>query len=155
VTTKKKMTKKKTGAKSHAKKAPVKKLHVKTTKTAKKRLAKPTHPKKVSHGLPEQLRDAALKVLSDRQADDVVTVALAGKSTMADYLLIASGRAARQISAIAHHLRQAFEKLGIKQFRIEGLPEANWVIVDAGDVIVHLFRPDVRRYYDLDRIWKP
>ena len=105
-------------------------------------------------GIPEQLLDAALKVLDERQAEDIVTVRLAGRSTIADYMIIASGRAARQVAAIADHLREAFFKLGIKQVRIEGQQEANWVLVDAGDVIIHLFRPEVRSYYDLDAIWK-
>ena len=104
--------------------------------------------------MPEQLRDVALKVLSERQAEDIVTIPLAGRSSIADYVIIASGRAGRQVAAIADHLREAFFKLGMRQIRIEGLPEANWVLVDAGDVIVHLFRPEVRSYYDLDTIWQ-
>jgi ribosome silencing factor RsfS/YbeB/iojap len=104
-------------------------------------------------GIPEQMRDAALKVLDERQAEDIVTVSLAGRSSVADYMIIASGRAGRQVAAIADYLREAFYKLGCKQVRIEGLGEANWVLIDAGDVIVHLFRPEVRTYYDLDSIW--
>lgn len=104
-------------------------------------------------GLPDRAKDAALKVLHDRKAEDIVTIDLYGKSSMADYLIIASGHASRQIAAIADHLRQAFVKLGLEQIRIEGLPQANWVLVDAGDVVVHLFRPEVRNYYGLDAIW--
>lgn len=103
--------------------------------------------------LPEQLRDAVLKVLDERQAEDIVVVPLAGRSSLADYVIIASGRASRQVAAIADYLREAFFKLGVKQVRIEGQSEANWVLVDAGDVIVHLFRPEVRSYYDVDSIW--
>ena len=73
---------------------------------------------------------------------------------MADYLIIASGRAGRQIAAIADYLREAFMKLGVQRVRIEGLPEANWVLVDAGDVVVHLFRPEVRpAITGLEDIW--
>jgi ribosome-associated protein len=104
-------------------------------------------------GLPAELLKAALQVLKDRQASEIVTVSLAGRSSMADYLIIASGRAGRQIAAIADYLREAFMKLGARSVRIEGLPEANWVLVDAGDVVVHLFRPEVRNYYRLEDIW--
>ena len=105
-------------------------------------------------GMPEQLLEAAMKVLDERQAEDITMVPLAGRSPIADYMVIASGRASRQVAAIADHLREAFFKLGVKQVRIEGQQEANWVLVDAGDVIIHLFRPEVRSYYDLDAIWK-
>jgi len=104
--------------------------------------------------LPGQLFDAAMDVLNERQAEQIVTVELQGRSSMADYLIIASGRAQRQIAAIADYLRAAFMKLGVSQVRIEGLPEANWVLVDAGDIVVHLFRPEVRDYYRLEDIWK-
>jgi len=103
--------------------------------------------------LPGKLLDAALKVLKDRQAEEIVSVDLTGRSSVADYLIIASGRAGRQIAAIADYLREAFTKLGARQIRVEGLSQANWVLVDAGDVVVHLFRPEVRRYYRLEDIW--
>lgn len=103
--------------------------------------------------MPERVRDTALQILNERQADQIFTVDLTGKSSMADYLIIASGRAARQLSAIAHYLREGFEKLGLRNIRVEGLSDANWVLVDAGDVIIHLFRPEVREYYNLESIW--
>jgi ribosome-associated protein len=122
-------------------------------KTAARKMAARLAPSRRPAGIPERMRDAALKVLEDRQAEDVVTFDLAGRSSVADYLIIASGRAARQIAAIAHYLREAFVAHGARQPRVEGLPEANWVLVDGGDVIVHLFRPEVRRYYQLEEIW--
>ncbi len=151
----KKVISKKTLPKPVAKKVPAKKPVVKAVaKPAVKGITlPPTRLKKGPSGLPEQLLDAALKVLDERQAEDIFIADLAGKSSMADYLIVASGRAARQITAIAHYLREAFEKLGVKQMRIEGMHDANWVLVDAGDVIIHLFRPEVRRYYDLERMW--
>lgn len=148
--------------KTVAKKAVVKKSVAMKKASVKKTIAvKKATPKAVSKkaksaaptGLPEQMRDAALKVLDERQAEEIVTIPLAGRSSIADYIIIASGRAARQVSAIADHLREAFFKLGVRQVRVEGLGEANWVLVDAGDVIIHLFRPEVRSYYDLDTIW--
>ena len=124
-------------------------------KPAPKTAPKPKAPPKPKRppGIPEKLRDAALKVLDERQAEDIVTFDLVNRSSMADYLIVASGRAGRQIAAIAHYLKETFQQNGSGQIRIEGLPEANWVLVDCGDVIVHLFRPEVRRYYDLERIW--
>ena len=95
----------------------------------------------------------ALKVLDEKQADQIVTVPLAGRSALADYMIIASGRAGRQVAAIADHLREAFFKIGVRSVRIEGQQDANWVLVDAGDIVIHLFLPEVRRYYDLDALW--
>ncbi len=149
---KKAAAKKKT--KPVAKKSVVKKAAVKKP-VAKKSAAKKTIAKKSSAalGIPELMRDAALKVLDERQAEEVVTFPLAGRSSVADYLIIASGRAGRQIAAIADYLQDVFIKAGARQVRVEGKHEANWVLIDAGDVIVHLFRPEVRQYYALDAIW--
>ena len=136
------------------KKAPVKKPRRLKKPAAKKTLkTKKIKALKRAYGMPETLRDAALKILDNRQAENVVTVDLTGRSSMADYLIIASGRAQRQIAAIADYLRAAFIKLGVEHIRIEGLPEANWVLIDAGDIVVHLFRPEVREYYRLEDIW--
>ncbi|MFY9287817.1 MAG: ribosome silencing factor [Alphaproteobacteria bacterium] len=166
-------TKKKTAQKTHNKKAG-KKTNKKTSPkrvVAKKAIKRPA-PKKAPQkvvtrkltrrpeaskrpaGLPEKLRDAALKVLDQRQAEEVFTVDLVGKSSVADYIIIASGRASRQLAAIGHYLEDEFEKLGVERVRVEGASEGNWVLIDAGDVIVHLFRPEVRRYYNLESIWE-
>ena len=143
---------KKVAAKKPAvKKAAVKKPVAKKAATKKSAPKTKTAPK--PKGLPEQLLEAALKVLDERQAEEIITVPLAGRSSLADYLIIASGRAGRQVTAIADHLRDAFFKLGARQVRIEGQQDANWVLVDVGDIIIHLFRPEVRRYYDLDSLW--
>ena len=166
---KKPLVRKVVAKKSATKKTATNKIMPKKT-TAKKLAAKASAPKKIikkmvkrvprqtlapkgPYGLPEQLRDVALKVLDERQADDIVTVSLAGRSAMADYMIIASGRASKQLSAIAHYLREEFEKLGVTQIRTEGQGEGNWVLMDAGDVLIHLFRPEVRKYYNLEQIW--
>ncbi len=121
---------------------------------AKKTCAKKSAPKKTkSRGIPEQLLDAALKVLDERQAQEVVAIPLAGRSSIADYMIIASGKTGRQVAALAEHLNEAFTKAGAGFVLVEGRENANWVLVDAGDIIVHLFQPDVRRYYDLDALW--
>jgi ribosome-associated protein len=147
---------KKKASKPKAKKKPLPKKKIAPKKAAARKILKAGHaktPAKKRHGIPETLRDTALKVLDSRQAEDVVTVDLTGRSSIADYLIIASGRNARQIMAIADYLREAFHKHGMKNIRVEGRPEGNWVLVDSGDVIVHLFRPEVRRYYNLESIW--
>lgn len=149
----KKFVGKKTFRKKPAGKKPVKKLVKKPLKKTQARVVKKAPVKKEFNAFTENMRKVALKVLDDRQAEDIVTVDLTGKSSMADYLIVASGRANRQVVAIAHYLREAFEKLGIKPVRVEGMREGNWVLVDGGDVIVHLFRPEVRRYYNIESIW--
>lgn len=152
---KKTVTKKPAAKKLVAKKVTAKKPVAKKPVVKKQVAAKPASkpaPKKPA-GLPEQLLSAALKVLDERQAEEIVTVDLTGRSTMADYVVIASGRASRQIGAIAHYLAQAFAALGVRQTRVEGAGEGNWVLVDAGDIIVHLFRPEVRAYYNLEQLW--
>lgn len=91
--------------------------------------------------------------LDDDQAQDVVSIPLAGKSSIADFMVIASGRSSRQVTAIAQKLAERIKHSGRGSPRIEGLPAADWVVVDAGDVVVHLFRPEVRSFYNLERMW--
>ena len=91
--------------------------------------------------------------LDEDQAQDVVSIPLEGKSSIADHMVIASGRSTRQVAAIATHLAERLKKEGHGNPRIEGLPAADWVLIDAGDVIVHLFRPEVRSFYNLERMW--
>ncbi|WP_159648058.1 ribosome silencing factor [Sphingorhabdus sp. 109] len=93
-----------------------------------------------------------MKSLDDDQAQDVVSIALAGKSNIADHMVIAEGRSTRQVAAIAQKLAERVKKAG-GTARIEGLANADWVLIDAGDVIVHLFRPEVRSFYNLERMW--
>lgn len=94
-----------------------------------------------------------LASLEDDQAQDVVTIPLEGKSSIADYMIVASGRSTRQVAAIATKLAERLKKEGFGSPRIEGLPAADWVLIDAGDVVVHLFRPEVRSFYNLERMW--
>ena len=94
-----------------------------------------------------------LKSLDDDQAQELVTIDLGGKSSIADYMVIASGRSTRQVAAMAQKLGERLKKEGFGTSRIEGLPAADWVLVDAGGVVVHLFRPEVRTFYNLERMW--
>jgi ribosome-associated protein len=102
---------------------------------------------------PGTLLAAVLASLDDDQAQDVVTIPLEGKSSIADYMIVASGRSTRQVAAIATKLAERLKNGGFGSPRTEGLPAADWVLIDAGDVVVHLFRPEVRSFYNLERMW--
>lgn len=102
---------------------------------------------------PQSLHAMVLRSLDDDQAQDVVSIPLEGKTSIADHMIIASGRSSRQVSAMAQKLAERIKQAGYGTARIEGLPAADWVLVDAGDVIVHLFRPEVRSFYNLERMW--
>jgi ribosome-associated protein len=102
---------------------------------------------------PGSLHELVLQSLDDDQAQDVVSIPLEGKSSIADHMIIASGRSNRQVAAIAQKLAERIKHGGFGNARIEGLPAADWVLVDAGDVVVHVFRPEVRSFYNLERMW--
>ena len=91
--------------------------------------------------------------LDDDQAQDVVVIDLNGKSSIADALVIASGRSQRHVGAMADHLLRSLKESGFGRAQVEGLPQADWVLIDAGDIIVHLFRPEVRGFYNIEKIW--
>ncbi len=101
----------------------------------------------------DKLHALVLRSLEDDQAQDVVSIELDGKSSIADHMVIASGRSTRQVAAIAQKLAERIKQEGFGTARIEGLPAADWVLIDAGDVVVHLFRPEVRSFYNLERMW--
>lgn len=101
----------------------------------------------------ERLHALVLQSLDDDQAQDVVSIPLEGKSSIADHMVIASGRSTRQVAAMAQKLAERVKQAGYGSSRIEGLPAADWVLIDAGDVVVHLFRPEVRSFYNLERMW--
>jgi len=101
----------------------------------------------------DALHEIILKSLDDDQAVETVSIPLAGKSSIADYMVIASGRSTRQVASMATKLAEKIKQETGKAARIEGLPTADWVLIDAGDVIVHLFRPEVRSFYNLERMW--
>ena len=101
----------------------------------------------------EALHDLVLRSLDDDQAVDVVSIPLSGKSNIADHMVIASGRSTRQVASMANKLADRIKEQFGRNVRIEGLPAADWVLIDADDVIVHLFRPEVRSFYNLERMW--
>jgi len=101
----------------------------------------------------EALHNLVLRSLDDDQAVEVVTIPLQGKSNIADHMVIASGRSTRQVASMAQKLTERIKQELGRNVRIEGLPIADWVLIDAEDVIVHLFRPEVRTFYNLERMW--
>ncbi|GGD17402.1 ribosome silencing factor [Aquisalinus flavus] len=101
------------------------------------------------------LVDLILSQLDDDKAEDVTTIDLTGKSDIADAMIIASGRSQRHVGALADHIARELKDAGKGTPSMEGLPACDWVLIDAGDVIVHLFRPEVRAFYNLERIWSP
>ena len=91
--------------------------------------------------------------LTEDKAEDVLVIDLKGKSSIADAMIIASGRSARHVSALADHVLRKIKEQGGGRAKVEGLTQGDWVLIDTGDVIVHLFRPEVRSFYGLERIW--
>jgi ribosome-associated protein len=101
---------------------------------------------------PDDLHSLILTSLDDDQAQDVVSIPLEGKSNIADFMVVATGRSSRQVASMAQKLAERIKKAG-RSARIEGLPSADWVLIDAEDIIVHIFRPEVRSFYSLERMW--
>ncbi|MCA1951861.1 MAG: ribosome silencing factor [Hyphomicrobiales bacterium] len=99
------------------------------------------------------LVEALKGVLDDAKAEDIVALDLAGKTSLADAMLIATGRSDRHVGAVAERVVQALKERGLASPRVEGMPVCDWVLIDAGDVIVHLFRPEVRGFYNLEKLW--
>jgi ribosome-associated protein len=94
-----------------------------------------------------------LTSLEDDKAEEILAIDIRGKSSLADMLIVASGRSARHVAALADHVMRKLKEAGVKDVRVEGLPHADWVLVDAGDVVVHIFRPEVRAFYNIEKIW--
>lgn len=106
-------------------------------------------PKRAKTGL----LNTILAQLGDAKAEEIVTINLDGKTAIADNMVVASGRSSRHVSAIADQLIEKLKAVGRKGLRVEGMPQCDWVLVDAGDVVVHVFRPEVRSFYNLEKLW--
>ncbi|AZO18193.1 MULTISPECIES: ribosome silencing factor [Mesorhizobium] len=98
--------------------------------------------------------DTVLASLEDSKAENIVSIDIQGKSSLGDYMVIASGRSHRHVSAVADHLLKALKDAGLGNARVEGLASADWVLIDSGDIIVHVFRPEVREFYNLEKMWQ-
>ncbi|WP_374637812.1 ribosome silencing factor [Paracoccus sp. (in: a-proteobacteria)] len=103
----------------------------------------------------DQILDRILASLDDDKAEDVVTIDLRGRSAMADHMVIASGRNARQVASIAEKLVERLKAQTGQSARVEGKDTGDWVLIDTDDVIVHVFRPEVREFYQLEKMWMP
>jgi ribosome-associated protein len=101
--------------------------------------------------------DHTLKIvltrLDDMKAEDTVTIDLRGKSTLSDYMVVTTGRSNRHVGAVAEDVARKLKESGVGGVHIEGLPNCDWVLIDSGDVVVHVFRPEVREFYNLERLW--
>src|ERR1700716_2188057 len=122
------------------------------SRAAARRAAEPVS--KVRPDAEEILRLVLLR-LDDMKAEDTVTIDLTGKSSIADCMVVTSGRSNRHVGAVADHVLKDLAKAGVPDARVEGMPHCDWVLIDAGDVIVHVFRPEVRAFYHLEKMWAP
>jgi ribosome-associated protein len=122
--------------------------------TAAKTLTAPT-PDAVSAAIPdaEQTLQLILARLDDMKAEDTVTIDLRGKSAMFDYVVVTTGRVNRHVGAIAENVCKSLKQAGSGSPHVEGLQNCDWVLIDSGDVVVHVFRPEVREFYNLERLW--
>ncbi len=104
---------------------------------------------------PREHLDHILGLLVEGKAEDIVDIDIAGKSDIADYLVVASGRSSRQVVALCEKITESLKAVYGMTVGIEGKQQGDWVLIDAGDIIVHLFRPEVREYYQLEKMWLP
>jgi ribosome-associated protein len=101
----------------------------------------------------EEIRAVALECLEDMKAENTVEIDLTGKTSIADTMIVTSGRSDRHVGAIAERVLQALKDKGFGTARVEGMPACDWVLIDAGDVLIHIFRPEVRGFYNLEKMW--
>ena len=100
-----------------------------------------------------QMIDVILQSLDDAKAEETVAIDITGKSPLSDHMVVTTGRSNRHVGAVADQLVKALRENGFNKPRIEGLPHCDWVLVDGGDVIVHIFRPEVREFYNIEKMW--
>jgi ribosome-associated protein len=126
-------------------------------KSVSKTKPKPLKAKPVAVSKAQPDADKTLNLilsrLDDMKAEETVTIDLRGKSSISDYMIVTSGRANRHVGAIAENVAKGLKENGIKAPHVEGLPNCDWVLIDSGDVIVHVFRPEVREFYNLEKMW--
>jgi ribosome-associated protein len=130
-----------------AKSASTKSASTKTRKTSTKAAALKAQPDA------DKTLKLILSRLDDMKAEETVTIDLRGKSAFSDYMVVTTGRVNRHVGAIAENVAKGLKETGIKAIHVEGLTNCDWVLIDSGDVIVHVFRPEVREFYNLERLW--
>jgi ribosome-associated protein len=123
------------------------------TQTLKKADAMPSPSDPDGRAVADQILRTVLASLDDSKAENTVSLDIQGKSLLADYMVITSGRSHRHVGAVADHLLRALKDAGFGAARVEGQASADWVLIDTGDVIVHIFRPEVRDFYALEKMW--
>ena len=101
----------------------------------------------------DDLAALIIEVLDEQSAEDIVKLDLRGKSSICDYMVVASGRSNRHVNALADYTQRGLKEIGLKNLGVEGMEQCDWVLVDVGDVIVHIFRPEVREFYALEKMW--
>jgi ribosome-associated protein len=119
-----------------------------------KRMAQATQVPAETQSTGPKMIDVVLQSLEDAKAEQTVAIDIAGKSSLADHMVVTTGRSNRHVSAVADQVVKALRDNGFSKPRIEGLPHADWVLVDGGDVIVHIFRPEVREFYNIEKMWQ-
>ena len=102
---------------------------------------------------PADLKDLIVEALDANKAEEIEVIDLMGQTSLADYMIVASGTSSRQVAALANKIDEKLKSTDFDVLRTEGLPTADWVVVDCGDVIVHLFRPEVREFYAIEKMW--
>ncbi len=140
-------TKKKAGTK------PAKRTSSKKPKAAAPKAPAQTPRAKPAGSSKSPILNTILARLDEDQAANTIQIDLHNKSTIADYMVVTSGRSNRHVSAIADHVIESLHKSGLARVRVEGMPNCDWVLIDAGDVILHIFRPEVRSFYNLEKMW--
>jgi ribosome-associated protein len=109
---------------------------------------------KTVDGLVKATLETVIASLEDSKAEALVTIDIQGKSALGDHMVIATGRSQRHVGAIADHLLRDLKDKGLGSPRVEGLPHCDWVLIDTGDIIIHLFRPEVREFYGIEKMWQ-
>ena len=110
-------------------------------------------PENVSRPDANETLRVVLACLDDMKAEDITTIDLTGKTSIGDYMVVASGRSQRHVGAVADNVVEKVKDAGAQRVRVEGMKQGDWVLIDAGDVIVHVFRPEVRGFYNLEKMW--
>jgi len=103
----------------------------------------------------EEILRLVLASLDDAKAEDSITIDLHGKTSIGDYMVVTTGRSNRHVGAVSDRVLEVLRHAGVPDLRVEGMPHCDWVLIDAGDVIVHVFRPEVRAFYNLEKMWAP
>lgn len=103
--------------------------------------------------VPAKLVKIVKSLLEEDKAQETIVIDLNGKTSLTDYIVIASGSSQRHVGAMADHLRLKIKEFGISNVSVEGKSQCDWVLIDAGDVVIHLFRPKVREFYNIEKMW--